>query len=788
MASNEQQTVLNGVPTVPPGVPTSIPNQGGLHVLDCNHPLFLSPSDISDIQIILFQLTRIENYSLWFRSMRMALLGRNKLGLVDGSCTKESYPENLWNHWERVNAIVLSWLMNSVSSGLLGGILYASSAQTIWNDLHERFDKVDGSRSYNLHKEIATLSQGATSVSAYFSRLKNLWEEFEALVPAPGCNCPKSREFVVHLQKLKLFQFLMGLNDSCGQARSQILLMNPMPSVSQAYAMVISDESQKSVANNVGLLGANPTSGTNQYDVAMYTKTGGNNQRMTRKNFNLFCEGNQVSSSNWNENSTQNSQLTSSAMSVNNPQNIGQANNTPWMANCTFTKEQYDHIVQLLNKDNSASASTIATPATNATGIPCALLASNTLQEWIIDTGATNHMELFSGRVKAIGREDSGLYILSRKKLPGNKAISLNTKEIEISKKVSSNDIDLWHRRLGHVSATVLKNLLSANAQDISARLDLLDDFSRMTRIFLLKLKSDVCVVVQQFFTFVKTQFGAIVKTVRNDNGTEFVNLVCENFFKNLGVIHQKTCPYTPQQNGVAERKHRHILELTRAIRFQANIPIKLWGYCVLTAVYIINRLPSSVIDNKSPYERLYNKKPTLQHLKVISCLCYAEMVNQNDKLMPRAKPSVHMGYVTGHKGYVLYDLIDKRFFVSRDVQFREDIFPFKNKQDNNKLLLHITDPIPQTTTLEDHMYSNQQEDSITPDTTQEFTQYFEPNSTEVVQTNNQQTSTLQQTDQIPQSITNRLNIRKSGRGNKSPIWMKDFVSLTAQQNEPYAI
>ncbi|XP_070017794.1 uncharacterized protein [Nicotiana sylvestris] len=208
MATNEQPAV------VPPVITPANSNQGGSHAIDYNHPLFLSPSDVSGIQIISFQLTGIENYSLWFRSLRMALLGRNKLCLVDGTCTKEIFSENMWNHWERVNAIVLYWLMNSVSNGLLGGIMYASSAKAVWDDLHERFDKVDGSRSYNLHKEIATLSQGTLSVSAYFSKLKDLWEEFEALVPAPGCDCPKSREFVVHLQKLKLFQFLMGLNDS----------------------------------------------------------------------------------------------------------------------------------------------------------------------------------------------------------------------------------------------------------------------------------------------------------------------------------------------------------------------------------------------------------------------------------------------------------------------------------------------------------------------------------------------------------------------------------------------
>ncbi|XP_033508166.1 uncharacterized protein [Nicotiana tomentosiformis] len=154
--------------------------------IDYNHPLFLSLTDVSGIQIILFQLTGIENYSVWFRSIRVALLGRNKSGMVDGTCKKEKFSESMWNHWERVNAIVLSWIMNSVAKGLLRGIMYESSAQVVWEDLSERFNKVDGSRTYNLHKEIATISQGTTSILVYFSRLKDLWEEFEALVPAPG--------------------------------------------------------------------------------------------------------------------------------------------------------------------------------------------------------------------------------------------------------------------------------------------------------------------------------------------------------------------------------------------------------------------------------------------------------------------------------------------------------------------------------------------------------------------------------------------------------------------------
>lgn len=82
------------------------------------------------------------------------------------------YVEELWGQWERVNAIVLSKLMNSVSKSLLSGIAFSFSALSVWTDLQERLDKVDGSRTYTLHKDIASLQQGTFSVSVYYTRLK----------------------------------------------------------------------------------------------------------------------------------------------------------------------------------------------------------------------------------------------------------------------------------------------------------------------------------------------------------------------------------------------------------------------------------------------------------------------------------------------------------------------------------------------------------------------------------------------------------------------------------------
>lgn len=132
-----------------------------------------------------------------------------------------------------VYAIVLSWIMISISRDLLSGIVYACSAQQVWTDLKERFDKVDGSRIFYLHKEIATLSQGLLFVSSYFSRLKELWLEFDSLMPCPGCDCEVSKTYAVHFEYERLMQFLLGLNESYNQCRIHIMMLDPAPGVTR---------------------------------------------------------------------------------------------------------------------------------------------------------------------------------------------------------------------------------------------------------------------------------------------------------------------------------------------------------------------------------------------------------------------------------------------------------------------------------------------------------------------------------------------------------------------------
>lgn len=111
--------------------------------------------------------------------------------------------------------------------------------------------------------------------------------------------------------------------------------------------------------------------------------------------------------------------------------------------------------------------------------------------------------------------------------------------------------------------------------------------------------------------------FEKTIKMLRSDNGAEFFSKECKDFLSSFGVLHQSSCPYTPQQNGVVERRHRHILEVARALRFQGSIQLHFWGDCVLTVVYLINRIPSSILGSKSPYEVFHKSKPSLLHLRV---------------------------------------------------------------------------------------------------------------------------------------------------------------------------
>src|ERR1044072_4256537 len=123
--------------------------------------------------------------------------------------------------------------------------------------------------------------------------------------------------------------------------------------------------------------------------------------------------------------------------------------------------------------------------------------------------------------------------------------------------------------------------------------LTIVDDHSRFTWVHLMKHKLETQLLTKQFVKMVDIQFGHKVKVIRSDNGLEFL---MSEFYATQGILHQTSCRETPQQNARVERKHQHILSVARALLFQASLPKKFWGYAVLHAVFLINRVSSAAV------------------------------------------------------------------------------------------------------------------------------------------------------------------------------------------------
>jgi hypothetical protein len=163
------------------------------------------------------------------------------------------------------------------------------------------------------------------------------------------------------------------------------------------------------------------------------------------------------------------------------------------------------------------------------------------------------------------------------------------------------------------------------------------------------------------------------MKIFRTDNGTEYVNKEFDKYLSSFGIIHQTTCPGTSEQNGLAERKNRHLLEVTQCLMIAMNVPKFLWSEAVMTAAYLINRMPSRMLDSKTHIECLTGTNSYIVPPKVFGCVCFVKDYRPSvGKLDPRALKCIFVGYSGKQKGYKCWCPTEKRMFVSMDVVFKE--------------------------------------------------------------------------------------------------------------------
>lgn len=200
----------------------------------------------------------------------------------------------------------------------------------------------------------------------------------------------------------------------------------------------------------------------------------------------------------------------------------------------------------------------------------------------------------------------------------------------------------------------------------------LIDDFSRYTVVCLLRNKSDAAGCIKQYVAHVKNRFGRAPCVIRSDGGGEYVNNELKLFYEQEGIEAQFTAAYSPQQNGIAERKNRTLQEMASCMLLDAGLPKKYWGEAVMTATYVQNRLPSRSVDT-TPYQKWFGEKPSVEHMKVFGSLAYVHIPNvRRTKMDAKSQKLVFMGYCSDRKAYRFVDPETDKLTISRDARFLE--------------------------------------------------------------------------------------------------------------------
>ena len=829
---------------------------------DIDSVYYVHPSEGPNSVIITPQLTGV-NYISWSRSMKRALGAKNKLAFIDGTIPIPDIDDLNRCAWERCNCLVHSWILNSVTSPIAQTIVFLENALEVWNDLQERFSKIDRIRVSTLRMEINNLKQGSKSVLDYFTELRGLWEELNSYRPLPSCTCAQqcrcqalraAREFRIEDQ---VIQFLTGLNDKFSVIKTQVLLMDPLPSINKIYSMVIQEES-----HNVSLLSKPESfapmeevnSLVNAYDSrrqgdrgkqANYSGHGNNSSQNSRRDNRLCTYCNRAGHTvevcyrkhgfppNYGKKQTVANATNSSTGDNQQTASTGEEDSS--RSQCaSISQEQYSQLINLLQQTNLLSqlpnSATNVNSTTNhistyeSTGNSQVLIASCSTSRkpdfWIIDSGANDHvcssLHWFSSlhKIKPVNvclpngaiviakqagtvnfspqfflqnvlyTPDFSLNLMSVSKMcqylncklsfhadqcyiqdvKSQRMIGLASqveglyklvlddgwsadKRKHTSNSDCSNDLTmpktsantckvippqaLWHFRLGHLSHDRISKMHQlypqlvndnkavcdichfarhkkisfpistsrANAKFELIHFDIwgpisitsikghkyfltvLDDFSRFVWVILLKSKAEVSDHVKNFITLIENQFHTCPKYIRSDNGPEFS---LPQFYASKGIIHHKSCVETPQQNGRVERKHQHLLNVGRALLYQSNLPKSFWSYAVPYAAFIINRVTSNLLQQKSPYQPLHDNVPDISHIKVFGSLCYAStLTSHRTKLETRARKAVFLGYPVGYKGCLLLDLNNSDIFISRNITHHEHILPYNTSSES---------------------------------------------------------------------------------------------------------
>ncbi|GAU17915.1 hypothetical protein TSUD_330400, partial [Trifolium subterraneum] len=668
----------------------------------------------NDLPSTVFVKLDRDNYPLWksmvlpiIRGARLDgyMLGKKECPeefITAADSSKKFNPE--FEDWQAYDQQLLGWLRNSMTVGIATQLLHCETSMQLWEEAHSLAGAHTRSQITYLKSEFHSTRKGEMKMEDYLIKMKNLADKLKL-----AGNPISTSDLII--------QTLNGLDSEYNPVVVKLSDQTTLIWV-DLQAQLLTFENRIEQLNNLTNLTLNATA-----NVANRSNHRGNR-------FN--------SNNNWRG---------SNFRGWRGGRGRGRSSKTPCQV---CGRDNHIAIDCFYRFDKTYSRSNHSSNNDKQGSHNVFLASQNSVEDydWYFDSGASNHVTHQTNKFQDMAEHHgkNSLVVGNGEKLEivatGRTILRGTLKDglYQLSEKDSSAYVSVkesWHRKLGHPNNKEILELVHTDvwgpAPIISSSgfkyyVHFIDDFTRFTWIYPLKQKSDTAHAFIQFKNMVENQFNKRIKTIQCDGGGEYKAV--QKHAIEAGIQFRMSCPYTSQQNGRAERKHRHIAEFGLTLLAQAKMPLNYWWEAFSTAVYLINRLPSPVTHNESPYSLLHKKEPDYNSLKPFGCACYPCLKPYNKhKLQFHTTKCVFLGYSNSHKGYKCVNS-HGRVFISRHVVFNEDHFPFHDGFLNTRVPLktltgspsshfplHVAEPTSSSTeSSEDNINTEQASNELTQD------------------------------------------------------------------------
>ncbi|RVW11978.1 Retrovirus-related Pol polyprotein from transposon TNT 1-94 [Vitis vinifera] len=621
------------------------------------------------------KLVGSENYLSWSASVELWFMGQ---GYEDHLVTQEAdIPEVDRVQWRKIDAQLCSVLWQSVDPRILLHLQAYKTCFKFWTQAKGLYTN-DIQRLYKVASAIVHLSQQDLDLSTYIGQIASLKEQFLTVMPlTPDVGAQQTQ-----LDKFFMVLTLIGLRPDLEPIRDQILGSSSVPSLDDVFARLLrisstqtlpSDSASDSsvlVSQTTSRGGRSGTRGRGQRPHCTYcNKLGHTRDRCYQLHGRPPRTAHMAQSSDSplpqppSSSASQTSQA--SIASVAQPGNASAclthtSSLGPWILD-SGASDHLSGIGLALPLPSLPLTSVLYTPECPFNLISISKITRTLNCSITFSDKFVTLQDRSTGKTIGIGRESQGLYHLTSDSSP---AVCIST------------DAPLLiHNRLGHPSLSKFQKMVPRFSTLSSLPCESCQ-LGKHTRVSFPKRLNNRA---KSPFELVHTDVWGPCRTAStlgfHDNAREYFSAQFTSFMSHHGILHQSSCAHTPQQNGVAERKNRHLVETARTLLLHSHVPFRFWGDAVLTACYLINRMPSSVLHDQIPHSLLFPDQP-LYFLppRVFGCTCFVHILTPGqDKLSAKAMKCLFLGYSRLQKGYRCYSLETHRYFISADVTFFED-------------------------------------------------------------------------------------------------------------------